>query len=693
VAVEELTSELGPDDIGIVMRPLYYSGPFVTILSALYSGGAIVVMAKFEAPAFFQSLRKFGITWYSGGPVFQRAIYAHGIAHPEDAAGIRFRQIRVETAALDPEIADGLERLFSTCISTSYGSTESGRIALTCPSIGLRKVGTVGFSVERLGFQGSEVRIRSLEGQFLPVGERGEIVVRGPQVFEGYENDEAASAAAFVDGWFQTGDEGFFDADGYLTLTGRIKEMISRGGEKVSPAEVDAALMEHPGVREAATFPIPHPTLGEEVAAAVVQEAGAGLTDQVLTKDLLQKLSGFKVPRRFFFVDDIPKTEAGKIQRYRLAAALGVAEGAAAGAPPGGAPDRPPTPLEARLQALWAKALRLPRVGLHDNFFLLGGDSLQAVELFLMIEQELKSHQPVAALFEAGTVAEMAKLIEDRVPQGCVVPIQPHGDKPPFFCVHGARGGVIHFSTLARHLGGDQPFYGIQSVGWDPATPPFTRTVDMVAHYVSEMRKIQPHGPYFLGGYSFGGRVAVYMAKLLKEAGEEVALLAIVDSTSFIGRKYVCFGQWMARMGVPPGPGRMGFALRYARFRIYRAWRGFLVWGCRLVLIPLGELYRASGRPVPFFLFRPDRFNALLRVEHQNIPAYEGDAVYFRTTIEPHSMAHADTKESWDRVIRGRLEAVPLAGNHEQILQDSHVGPLAEELRRFLAKAQARSLD
>jgi thioesterase domain-containing protein/acyl carrier protein len=542
----------------------------------------------------------------------------------------------------------------------------------------------VGVAIDRLGNGNGEIRIRSLEGVFSPPGVLGEVVIRGDQVFDGYENNPEANAEAFADGWFRTGDEGFFDEDGYLTLTGRIKEMINRGGEKVSPAEVDDALMAHPGVTEAATFPMPHPTLGEEVAAAIVQEAGAGLTDQELTKYLLQTLTGFKVPRRFLFVDEIPKSDAGKVQRYRLAAELGVAESAGAGALPSDAPDRPPTPLEARLQALWAKALELPKVGLHDNFFLLGGDSLQAVELFLGIERELKSRLPLGALFEAGTVAEMAQLIEAGGPQGCMVPIQHKGNRPPFFCVHGARGGAIHFSNLAKRLGDDQRFYGIQSVGWDGATPPFTRTTDMAAHYVSEMRKIQPHGPYFLGGYSFGGRVAVYMANILRRAGEEVALLAIIDTTSHMGRKYVGFGPWLARMGAPPGPGRIGLALRYAWFRIYRAYRALLVWGCRLVLFPICALYRATGRPVPLLLCRPDLFNVMMRREHENMPPYEGDAVYFKTAIAPDSMSHADTKDSWDRVIRGRLEVVPLAGNHEQILQDSHVGPLAEELQRFL---------
>lgn len=679
----------GREDVGILFRPLYYAGPFGTVVEALVAGGSVVVLPRFEPAAFFRCVATYGVTWVTAGPTFHRAIHRHLREHPEAARGAHIRQIRVSSAALEQKVIDDLEQIFSASVETSYGLTEGGRIAVSRNDLAPRKPGTVGVAVDRLGIGNAEIRIRSLDGTFPPPGEYGEVVIRGGQVFEGYENDEAANAEAFVDGWFRTGDEGFLDADGYLTLTGRIKEMINRGGEKVSPAEVDSALMDHPEVREAATFPIPHPTLGEEVAAAVVQETEASLSDQVLSKYLLKTLTGFKVPRRFVFVDEIPKSETGKVQRYRLAAALGLAETNEI-APPSEVPDRPPTPLESRLQELWAKALGLPRVGLHDNFFLLGGDSLQAIDLFLGIEKEMKSRQPVATLFEAGTVAEMAQLIEAAEPRGCIVPIRPEGDKPPFFCVHGSRGGVIAFYNIAKRLDARQPFYGIQSVGWGPAMPPFTRTADMVDHYVSEMRKIQPRGPYYLGGFSFGGRIAVYMANALKAAGEEVALLAILDSTSHLGQTYVGLHQWLARIGAPAGAGRIWLVGRYVWFHTRRAYHAMLLWGGRLVLFPLCELYRTSGRALPLFLCRPDRFNSLIRAEHANMPAYEGDAVYFRTEIERDSMAHSDTKDTWDRIIRGKLDVVAIPGMHAQIVLDSHAGPVAEQLQKFLTEAQAR---
>ena len=229
-----------------------------------------------------------------------------------------FRFIFLPSGALGRSEVEELESAFNAPLISSYNASEVSRITMDPLPPGLRKPGTVGVPVI------CEVSIRSLDGEFVATGTRGEVVVRGPDVFDGYENAPELNAMAFVDGWFRTGDEGFFDEDGYLTLTGRIKEWINRGGEKVSPAEVDAVLMGHPMVSEAATFPVPHPTLGEEVAAVVISKSNSGLTTKELRAYLLERLSGFKTPKLIVFADDIPKSAAGKVQRHKLAETLGV---------------------------------------------------------------------------------------------------------------------------------------------------------------------------------------------------------------------------------------------------------------------------------------------------------------------------------------------------------------------------------
>jgi acyl-CoA synthetase (AMP-forming)/AMP-acid ligase II len=218
----------------------------------------------------------------------------------------------------DGDLADELERTFSTCLIESYSCTEVGIISQNLPDGGRAKRGTVGIPT------GIQVQIVGPDGKILSTGEIGEILVRGEQVFTGYENDPEVNREVFIDGWFRTGDEGFFDDDGYLTLAGRIKEMINRGGEKVSPAEVDAVLMGHPEVRDAATFPVPHPTLGEEVAAVVVLEPNAALNVNGLRAYLLERISGFKIPKQTVFADVIPKGPTGKVQRHKLAETFGV---------------------------------------------------------------------------------------------------------------------------------------------------------------------------------------------------------------------------------------------------------------------------------------------------------------------------------------------------------------------------------
>jgi thioesterase domain-containing protein/acyl carrier protein len=674
--IQRSVFDITPQDRLLNFMPMTYCNGASNAVNALVAGSSVISMVKFDVPAFFHCMKTLAPTWYTGGYTFNLRIHAEAAAHADAIAAAPLRFVRTVSGRLKTEVADELEAILGVPVVESYNSTETGRIASSPLPPQMRKRGTVGFAVAE------DVAILDPRGHPVEQGQRGEVCVKGDGVIDGYENDPDANAEAFVNGWFRTGDEGFFDEDGYLTLTGRIGETINRGGEKISPAEVDAALLSHPGIREAVTFSIPHPTLGEVPAAAVVATDGVSPSPGEIGRYLADRLSLFKLPRPILVLDAIPKAASGKVQRRDLAEALSDELAEAKGA--GAAEDRKPTPFEFRLQEIWENVLNRRDVGLDDNFFELGGDSLQAVDLCLRIEKELLHRLPIAVLFEAGTVSEMARLIEADRPQGSVVPIQPQGSRPPFFCVHGASGQVIGFFNLAKRLGDDQPLYGIQSVGWDSTTPPFTRTQDMAAHYVAEMRKVQPHGPYYLGGYSFGGRIAVYMANQLKAAGEEVGFLAIVDSAGLIGRKYVACRDWLERIGNPQGGERRRAILRYGWFRLRKAWDAVHARGRRAVLFPIREWYRARGLKVPLAMRRPDRLNVLIRVEHQSMPPYDGDAVYFRTEPDPRSMDHADLKDCWSRIICGRLEVVPVPGTHEEIIQEPCVAALADALGQRL---------
>jgi acyl-CoA synthetase (AMP-forming)/AMP-acid ligase II len=322
IQLQENEQRFGVEDCVYLFGPLYYCSRPNTLTRSLLSGARVIVAPSFDVEDFYAFLSTYGITKINASPAVLMSIHAHAAAHKASIAKSQLKCMYIQAGKLDPRIAQELEALFRVPVLECYATSETSRIFANPMPPGRRKRGTVGLP---LRFQ---AYIRTLDGNVAGTGERGEVLVKGPQVFDGYDNDDEANARAFIDGWFRTGDEGFLDEDGYLTLTGRIKEMISRGGEKVSPAEVDAALMAPPAVKEAATFAVPHPTLGEEVAAVVVVENNPGPSDDELKSHLLNRLSGFKTPKLIVFMDEIPKSAAGKVQRHKLAEIFGVKVGA-----------------------------------------------------------------------------------------------------------------------------------------------------------------------------------------------------------------------------------------------------------------------------------------------------------------------------------------------------------------------------
>ena len=260
-------------------------------------------------------------TWYTAVPSMQQAVLARAARHHEDVlARARLRFIRSSSAPLPRQVMADLERTFRAPVIEAYGMTEAAHQMASNPlPPGERVPGSVGVAA------GPEIAIMDDAGQLLPPGATGEVVVRGPNVMPGYEDNPEANAQAFRHGWFRTGDQGLLDERGYLRITGRLKELINRGGEKISPLEVDEVLLHHPAVQQAVTFPLPHPMLGEEVAAAVVLREGHAASDHELHEFVGKHLAHFKVPRKILILREIPKGPTGKLQRIGLAAKLGLA--------------------------------------------------------------------------------------------------------------------------------------------------------------------------------------------------------------------------------------------------------------------------------------------------------------------------------------------------------------------------------
>jgi acyl-CoA synthetase (AMP-forming)/AMP-acid ligase II len=312
---------LTPADTGLVVMPLFHvHGLIGATFSTLYSGGTLVVPPRFSAGQFWDHVEAHSVTWYSAVPTIHQVL----LARDEQDGGSRpqrpFRFIRSCSSALAPSTMAQLEERFGAPVLEAYAMTEAAHQMTANPlPPGVRKPGSVGRGAN------VDVGVMDEEGNLLPAGTAGEVVVRGPNVTRGYHNNPEANAAAFVDGWFRTGDRGVLDADGYLTLIGRIKELINRGGEKISPLEVDAALLSHPAVAEAASFGVPDLKYGEEVHAAVVLRGSA--TEAELRAHCLGRLADFKVPKVFRLVKELPKGPTGKVQRRHLAAFFGGGNG------------------------------------------------------------------------------------------------------------------------------------------------------------------------------------------------------------------------------------------------------------------------------------------------------------------------------------------------------------------------------
>ena len=393
------------------------------------------------------------------------------------------------------------------------------------------------------------------DGRVLGQGEIGEVAVRGPNVFAGYEANPEANDAAFSNGWFRTGDEGSLDDEGYLTLRGRLKEIINRGGEKISPLEIDDALLRHPAVRQAVTFAMDDPLLGEEVAAAVVVDPSPAAGERELQDFVAQQLAPFKVPRRIVVVDEIPKGPTGKVQRIGLAERLGVA---ATGT--GERDDRPPYGfLENELVAIWQSVLGIPDLGVADDFFALGGDSILGAEAVARIRELVGDHDlPLTSIVRAPTPAAMAHEVFAGIGVGRsgIVPLQASGTRTPLFLVHPGDGDVLAYPVLARLLGPDQPSYALRAQGIDDGRAMPSSLPELAAEYVEAVREVQPHGPYALGGFCLGGPIAAEMAAQLAAAGEETAALILLDPR-FRRPGGLRYSAWLAgrraRQGRPDG--------------------------------------------------------------------------------------------------------------------------------------------
>ncbi len=678
---------LTPEDRCLNVMPLFHvHGLVAGLLSSLAAGASVVCPPGFIANDFFAWMRDFSPTWYTAVPTIHQSILSRSAGFADVLVTHRLRFIRSCSAPLSPSLMSDLERCFRVPVVEAYGMTEASH-QMTCNPLPpqARKPGSVGLPT------GIEVAVLDKEGGRLPTGESGEIAIRGRTVTSGYLNNGEANARAFSAGWLRTGDIGRFDADGYLSLSGRSKEMINKAGEKISPLEVEEALLTHRAVAQAAAFGVPDEKLGEEVAVAVVLKAAAKADEGEIRSHAAGRLAHFKVPRRVVFVDEIPKGPTGKIVR------IGLAEKLHLSAVGQGLPRVPSTEVYGQerhtgtdedVLRMMQKSLGGGAVGFGQNFFEAGGDSIQAAIFLAEVRKHFGVDIPIASFTVHPTARDVSRIISGSAAQvpAAIVPIRKGGSRLPFFCVHPHDGRAALFFPMAACMDEDQPFYAFQTLSAEDLHPTAGGIEEMAGHYVDAMKAVQPESPYLIGGYCFGALVAFEMARILRQRGEKVGFLALIDS----------YG--------PDGPTRSAHGT--VQGALYRALdRARRV---RPLLAYLSDLPPDQKRRHLLELLRSqvDEWRSLAgrsRSYHTgsySLPGREDDgdwryhpapyadsAVLFRPTREPLGFGK-DPAMGWGSFIAGGLEIENIRGYHRSLIFRPCHQVLAERLNYHLRKRQ-----
>lgn len=658
---------LTAEDRWLAMMPPFRSTALINqILGCLFAGATIVFPGPLSLADFERCVDEFAPTWIAAPPSFVERLlrpeYSWDIAaHPPIRAFYGAGGQPSENAVA------AVERKFGATMLNTYGATESGGISANPMPPGLRKIDSVGVS------SGPEIAILDESGRVLGPGARGEIAVRGPGVFEGYETPEGLDRSTFVDGRHRTGDEGYLDADGYLFLTGRIREVIDRGGQKISPAEVEAVLRRHPQVRDAAVFAIPHEIHGQEVAALIV---GRGATIDVhdVRTFAAAKLAWFKAPRLVVAVPEIPLTPTGKVPRARLAS-LFEKELAAAAHSVRASYEPPHSVIESAIAMTWQALLKVESVGVNDRFSDLGGDSLTAVIMLAEVNRKLGCEIPVTELWRSPTVASLARFVEGQSTSrpSLLFPANPAGSLPPLYCV--LPGYFPEVEDLSRYLGPEQPLYALIPDPRPGGAQHGQSPEEIVEECIAAIRGVQPHGPYYLLGRSIGGTVAVEIALKLRAAGEPVAFVGIIDA-NYPG---------IASISGLPKPLRLFEKLGRELAELPRE-----QWMRHLLHLP----FRALRRRVRLRKGSADKLRAAWAMNTRLKETFTGPPARFdgRITLfaaeESEHRGFLDRRIYWAKAAAEGLELHLLPGTHNSMSQEPLLAGFAGTLKNCLARAR-----
>lgn len=691
--------ELSAADRLLCVLPLYHMNAWNMMLAVVRSCSSMVVPPGFQVADYWQWVATWRCTWLSLAPtlVAQLLRWSEARETPPFADLRHVRFARCSSAPLSDTAHRAFEERFGILLVQGMGMTEAGQLFLNPPDPRQRRIGSLGRPIA------IETKVVDDDGNEVDCGQTGALLVRGPGIMRGYYKDpEATKTALDADGWLRTGDRVYRTSDGYFFHAGRIKELIIKGGTNVAPRAVDEALESHPDVVQAAAVGVPDAILGEDIGAYVVLRAGARCSERGLIDHCAGRLDEFRTPSWITFVDSLPTGPTGKVQRAQLAeraasrrardTEVGVLSADDAGCVSW------QRAVAASIAAAWAEVLGCEPPGIHQNFFALGGSSLHALRVTARLRQLLGVQLSLGTMLGAPTIAAQARIVAERQRRmvagdadqaeselneldGAVATLLTPGGAArgavPLFCLY----DYPRFARLAALLGAQHPIYGVSIgpviaaiTGDQPVSAFSAYSIEEVARWcVAAVRRVQPVGPYQLGGFSFGGRVALEAAQQLRAAGEDVVLLAIFDTFlrgTFRPRRL----RWVVHHTTEllrHGPRHVGTALRlrWARHRGYPDYA-----------LPAADGVSEDARQD----YRQGTFRRSLGARYRARP-YPGPIVLFRTTGNP-LLPHyrIDPLPAWKRVARGELSVYDVPCAHLDLLDEQHTPIVAAALRPHL---------
>ena len=705
--------DLGPDDHFSMLSGLSHDPLQRDIFTALWVGASVHIPdpEKIGTPGWVNEwMHQEKITFSHFTPAMAQLL--SGSTLKENNSARQLTTLRYAFFVGDKLTRHDVNRLGQlapnvTCIN-SYGSTETQR------AVGYLMVNPRDISRSRddersakavipvgQGMKDVQLLVLTSTQQLAGIGELGEIYVRSPHLAKGYLGDESLTRERFIinpftnasgDRLYKSGDLGRFLSDGTVEFLGRKDKQVKIRGFRIELGEIETVLGEHPTVHQTVVMLWEIENGDKRLVAYIVPKNQNNYKPVDLREFLQDRLPAHMIPSNYILLNAIPVTPNGKIDHSKL--------------PP---PDQDRRDLdhalinardktEEELVKIWEELLRVRPIGIKDNFFELGGHSLLAVHMFAQIKKQFDVNLPLATLFQEATIEHLANIINNKVQPASwssLIGIETQGAHPPFFCIHGITGDILWFRDLAHCLAPDYPFYGLQARGLDGAQVPFSQIEEMAKYYVDEIRLHQPKGPYYLGGASFGGTVALEIAQQLIEQGEEISLLAIFDHSPpnikidfdhnnfsnrliLLGRMIRNFPYWL-REFLQLGPSRMLMRIR-RKLRIARKVKR---------QFDINNLEQFDAMDIVDFapdlpLYRRQLITSHYHAMRVYIPKpYPANVTLFRARSRPLLNTY-DPKWGWQKLAPGRVNVIDIPSSHEGMFKKPHVYKLAEKLKNCL---------